>query len=57
MRDQDLKKSSEEEEIPFFQKLYDRPFLWLILGMITMIIFYTGWGIIEIMRLKQAPLP
>lgn len=46
-----------EDEVPYFQKLYDRPFLWLALGMITMVLFYTAWGILEIMMLTKAPLP
>ena len=46
-----------EEEIPWGQKLFDRPFLLLALGMVTMIVFYTLWGIIEINSLTQAPLP
>ena len=46
-----------EEDVPYFQKLYDRPFFWLILGIVTMVVFYTLWGIYEIMSLKEAPLP
>ncbi|MCO5113431.1 MAG: hypothetical protein M9899_04570 [Bdellovibrionaceae bacterium] len=53
--DQDNKTT--EEDVPYFQKLYDRPFLWLALGLITMVLFYTGWGILEIMMLSKAPLP
>lgn len=45
------------EEIPVIQKLFDRPFLWLIVGFITMAAFYTFWGIYEIMTLTKAPLP
>lgn len=44
-------------EIPYFQKLYDRPILWLVLGMAIMILFYTGWGIVEIVNMTKAPLP
>lgn len=46
-----------EENVPSLQKLYDRPFLWLTLGMIVMVVFYTAWGIFEMMNLTQAPLP
>ncbi len=46
-----------EKEVPYLQRLYDRPFLWLTLGMVTMVIFYTAWGIVEMMSLTQAPLP
>lgn len=48
---------SGKEEIPFFQRLFDRPFLWLALGMVTMVAFYTGWGILELMTMTKAPLP
>lgn len=48
---------SDREEIPYFQKLYDRPFLLLALGMITMVVFYTAWGIVEMMMMTKAPLP
>ena len=44
-------------KIPFGQKLFDRPFLWLGLGMVTMVVFYTLWGIVEIVGMGKAPLP
>jgi hypothetical protein len=45
------------EEIPFGQRLFDRPFLLLILGIAIMAIFYTGWGLLEIWTMTPAPLP
>jgi len=48
---------SEHETIPAAQKLFDRPFLWLTVGFVTMAAFYTLWGIYEIMKLPKAPLP
>ncbi len=45
------------EEIPMGQSLFDRPFLLLLLGIVVMFGFYTIWGLVEIMRLPQAPLP
>lgn len=50
-------KDSDEKDIPWGQKLMDRPFLLLILGMLVMVVFYTLWGIAEIMMLPPAPLP
>jgi hypothetical protein len=44
-------------EVPFGQRLYDNAFFWLVAGFAVMAIVYTGWGLIEIMRLPQAPLP
>lgn len=47
----------EGEEIPFMQRMFDRPFLLLILGVSVVGIFYTLWGLIEILRMPQATLP
>jgi len=45
------------EAIPLGQRLMDRPFLLLVLGLLVMAVFYTGWGLLEIVRLTPAPLP
>lgn len=44
-------------EIPLGQRLFDRPFLLLLLGLLVMFVFYTGWGLVEIFSLPDAPLP
>jgi hypothetical protein len=44
-------------EIPFFQRLYDRPFVLLAIGMAVMLIVFTAWGLWEVMSLPQATLP
>ena len=49
--------SPPDEDIPLGQRLFDRPFLLLIAGMLIMFIFFTGWGMLEIMSLEPAPLP
>ena len=46
-----------EEPIPLGQRLFDRPFLLLIAGIVVMLAFYTLWGLYEIMSLTPAPLP
>ena len=46
-----------EANIPLGQRLFDRPFLLLIVGIVVMLAFYTLWGLYEILSLKQAPLP
>lgn len=46
-----------QEEIPFGQQLLDRPFLLLVLGIVVMVVFYTAWGLLEIVTLPQATLP
>ncbi len=45
------------EEIPYLQQLYDRPFLLLALGMVIMLVLFTGWGLWEILSLPTATLP
>lgn len=51
------KMESEKEKPPFWQQLYDRPFLLLTAGLITMFAFYTVWGLIEVITLPKATLP
>ncbi len=46
-----------EEEIPLGQRLFDRPFLLLLAGLLVMFLFYTGWGLVESYSLPQAQLP
>ena len=45
------------EKVPLGQRLFDRPFLLLIAGIVVMLAFYTLWGLVEILSLKPAPLP
>ena len=42
---------------PFTQRLIESPFLLLLAGILVMFVFYTGWGMIEIMRMPKATLP
>jgi hypothetical protein len=45
------------ERVPLGQRLFDRPFLLLIAGLIVMFLVYTGWGLVEVMMMPQATLP
>jgi hypothetical protein len=45
------------EKIPLGQRLFDSPFLLLAAGIIVMAVFFTGWGIYEILSLPKAGLP
>lgn len=45
------------EVIPWGQRLFDRPFLLLLIGIVVMAIFFTGWGLWEVLTLPSAPLP
>jgi|InoplaM3SPM_1038593.scaffolds.fasta_scaffold02550_3 hypothetical protein len=46
-----------DPEIPLMQRLFDKPFLLLILGVSVVGVFYTLWGLIEIFTMPQATLP
>ena len=46
-----------DEPEPWAQRLLDRPFLLLFLGMLVMFVSYTGWGPLELLLLPQAKLP
>lgn len=48
---------SSREAIPLGQRLFDSPFLLLVLGIVVMAICFTGWGLWEVMSLPSAPLP
>lgn len=44
-------------EVPYLQRLFDRPFLLLFLGMAIMLVLFTFWGLWEVMNLPTAALP
>ena len=44
-------------EPPFLQRLYDSPFILLLLGFVVMAVLFTGWGLWEVMSLPEATLP
>ncbi len=47
----------KDSDIPAIQKLFDRPYFWLAAGFVTMLVFYTLWGIWEIVMMPQGTLP
>jgi len=47
----------DNEQIPWGQRFADSPFLLLAAGLATMFVFYTIWGMIEIMTLPASSLP
>ncbi|MDX1624288.1 MAG: hypothetical protein R3199_09960 [Gemmatimonadota bacterium] len=49
--------SGPPEEVPWQQKLFESPFLLLALGIGVVTVFYTLWGLYEILSLPPAPLP
>ena len=46
-----------DEQVPLGQRLLDRPFLLLLAGLVVMSVFYTIWGLYEILSLPKATLP
>ena len=46
-----------DDDLPFGQRLFDSPFILLFLCIVVMFVFYTGWGLWEILSLEPAPLP
>lgn len=49
--------NNEENNKPLGQRIFDNPILLLVAGIIVMFVFYTIWGMFEIMNLPQATLP
>jgi hypothetical protein len=46
-----------KERVPLGQRLFDRPFLLLLAGILVMFAFYTIWGLFEVLSLPPARLP
>ncbi|HEX9728676.1 MAG TPA: hypothetical protein VGA37_09240 [Gemmatimonadales bacterium] len=57
MADSNADPTESSQDIPLGQRLFDRPFLLLVAGLVVMAVFYTLWGLWEVMSLSQAPLP
>lgn len=45
------------ERPPLGQRFFDNVFLLLAVGMVIMLLVYTGWGTWEIFSMPQATLP
>ena len=48
---------SPASQLPVGQRLYDNVYLLLALGILVMVLFYTGWGLWEITSMPTAQLP
>lgn len=46
-----------EGKMPLTQKFLESPFLLLLAGILVMFLFYTGWGMFEVLSLPEATLP
>lgn len=54
---QQSSSGGQDAPVPLMQRLYDSPFLLLAACIVVMFVFFTAWGMIEIMSLEPAPLP
>ena len=50
-------KPPPDESPPLLQRLFDNMFLLLALGLVIMLVVYTGWGVWEIISMPQGTLP
>jgi hypothetical protein len=48
---------TDDPPIPLGQRLFDSPFLLLAAGIVVMVVFYTAWGMWEVLSLTPSPLP
>jgi hypothetical protein len=51
------RRPGPDGDLPLGQRLFDNVFLLLAAGLFVMLLFYTGWGLVEILTLPPAPLP
>ena len=49
--------SLSRDAVPLGQRLFDNVFLLLGAGLLVMFVLYTGWGLWEILSLRDSPLP
>lgn len=57
MTDRNESPPERADDVPFLQRLYDRPFLLLALGLAVMLVLFTAWGLWEVLTLPEATLP
>jgi hypothetical protein len=55
MSENNEEQENEKEEIPAMQRILDNPFLLLFIGVVVPTVFYTMWGIMEIVTIPVAP--
>lgn len=47
----------DSEPIPLGQRVFDNMYLLLTLGVLIMLVIFTGWGIWEIVSMPKGSLP
>ncbi|HZJ00636.1 MAG TPA: hypothetical protein VFD22_08225 [Gemmatimonadaceae bacterium] len=53
----DNEPSETTEPIPLGQRLFDNMYLLLLLGVLVMLVVFTGWGLWEIVSMPKGTLP
>jgi hypothetical protein len=48
---------AEPASVPLGQRLYDNVFLLLAVGVVIMLVVYTGWGLWELVAMPAGTLP
>lgn len=51
------RESLPDERPPLLQRLFDNVFLLLALGIVVMLVVYTGWGMWELLTMPKGTLP
>ena len=46
-----------DKNTPLGQRLLDSPFKLLVAGLVIMFVFYTGWGLLELLSMPSGTLP
>lgn len=57
MAEYDDASGQPPEKVPWGQAIFDNPFLLLVAGIVVMVVFYTLWGLWEVISLPDATLP
>ncbi|MEW5915570.1 MAG: hypothetical protein AB1762_04160 [Gemmatimonadota bacterium] len=55
--DKSPNEPSDVEAPPLGQRLFDNIYLLLLLGLLVMLLVFTGWGIWEVLSMPQGTLP
>jgi hypothetical protein len=48
---------ADRETPPRMQRIFDNAFLLLALGVLIMLVVYTGWGMLEVLSMPKGNLP
>lgn len=46
---------SESNDVPLMQKVLDNNWLLLLLAVMTPMVLYTGWGLLDVLAIPPAP--